>query len=176
LIGSTVQRIGSGTTCLGDGHDGIWNIINHLALNTQRPEVLDWFHLIENLHVDGSLKRLNQAETLLWQGQVEAALALLADTKLKQAFTSLRMGTETKPLLCKQRLDQFVAIITRFPTVFGESDYTISLNTFYLSRDASTKYSCLNKYSLDGKRVILLFIAPMYLGRGTGCFNCCEWF
>lgn len=67
-------------TCLGDGHDGIWNIISQLAPNTQRREVLDWFHLSENLHkVGGSLKRLNQAEKLLWQGQVEAAKALFTD-------------------------------------------------------------------------------------------------
>lgn len=37
-------------TCIGDGHDGIWNIVAQLALSTQRREVLDWFHLMENLH------------------------------------------------------------------------------------------------------------------------------
>ena len=35
--------------------------------------------------VGGSLKRLKQVETLLWRGQVEAAIALFADCKLKQA-------------------------------------------------------------------------------------------
>lgn len=73
-------------TCIGDGHDGIWNIISQFASNQQRREVLDWFHLMENLHkVGGSLKRLNQAEALLWRGQVEAAIALFADCKHKQA-------------------------------------------------------------------------------------------
>lgn len=73
-------------TCLGDGHDGIWNIVSQLAPETQRREVLDWFHLMENLHkVGGSLKRLKQAEDLLWRGQVEAAKALFVDCKLKQA-------------------------------------------------------------------------------------------
>jgi len=33
----------------------------------------------------GSLKRLRQAETLLWQGQVDAAKALFADCTTKQA-------------------------------------------------------------------------------------------
>ncbi len=55
-------------TCLGDGHDGIWNIIQLLAPDGQRREVLDWFHLVENLSkVGGSLKRLQQAEALLWR-------------------------------------------------------------------------------------------------------------
>jgi len=41
---------------------------------------------MENLHkVGGSLKRLRQAETLLWQGQVDAAKALFADCTTKQA-------------------------------------------------------------------------------------------
>jgi len=40
---------------------------------------------LENLHkVGGSLKRLRQAETLLWQG-VDAAKALFADCTTKQA-------------------------------------------------------------------------------------------
>ena len=80
------QPLGMLLTCLGDGHDGIWNIISQLAPNTQRREVLDWFHLNENRHlVGGSFKRLNQAEKFLWQGQVEAAKALFADCKLQQA-------------------------------------------------------------------------------------------
>ena len=33
----------------------------------------------------GSLKRLKQAESLLWQGQVEAAKELFADCRRKQA-------------------------------------------------------------------------------------------
>jgi hypothetical protein len=73
-------------TCIGDGHDGIWNIIDQLAPDVQRREVLDWFHLIENLHkVGGSLKRLKQAQALLWKGQVEATKALFANCKGKQA-------------------------------------------------------------------------------------------
>ncbi len=80
------QLLASTVTCIGDGHDGIWNIINQLAPNVQRREVLDWFHLIENLHkVGGSLKRLKQAEALLWKGQVEATIALFTNCKGKQA-------------------------------------------------------------------------------------------
>ncbi len=73
-------------TCLGDGHDGVWNIIVEIAPNGERREILDWYHLMENLHkVGGSLKRLRQAETLLWQGQVDAARALFASLRSKPA-------------------------------------------------------------------------------------------
>lgn len=43
------QPLAAVLTCLGDGHDGIWNIIHHFAPTAQRREVLDWFHLMENL-------------------------------------------------------------------------------------------------------------------------------
>jgi hypothetical protein len=73
-------------TCLGDGHDGVWNIIGAFATPAQRREVLDWYHLTENLHkVGGSLKRLRQAEALLWKGQVDETLALFADMTRKPA-------------------------------------------------------------------------------------------
>ncbi|WDD36236.1 ISKra4 family transposase (plasmid) [Nostoc sp. UHCC 0926] len=79
------QSLASTVTCIGDGHDGIWNIVDQLASDVQRREVLDWFHLIENLHkVGGSQKRLKQAQALLWKGQVEATKALFADCKSKQ--------------------------------------------------------------------------------------------
>ena len=35
-------------TCLGDGHDGVWNLFNQIGTTEQRREVLDWYHLIEN--------------------------------------------------------------------------------------------------------------------------------
>lgn len=41
---------------------------------------------MENLHkVGGSIKRLHQAEALLWQGQVEATIAVFSNCKRKQA-------------------------------------------------------------------------------------------
>jgi hypothetical protein len=61
-------------------------MITQLATPEQRLEILDWYHLVENLHkVGGSIKRLNQAETLLWRGQVEAAIALFSNCQRKQA-------------------------------------------------------------------------------------------
>ena len=50
-------------TCLGDGHDGVWNLFKQIGTIEQRREVLDWYHLIENLQrVGGSLKRLRSEE------------------------------------------------------------------------------------------------------------------
>lgn len=80
------QPIAVPLTCLGDGHDGVWNIIGQFASAPQRQEILDWYHLNENLHkIGGSLKRLRQAEALLWTGQVDETLVLFAEMKRKQA-------------------------------------------------------------------------------------------
>ena len=71
------QRLVNPLTCLGDGHSGVWNLFQEIGTTTQRQEILDWYHLKENLYkVGGSLKRLKQAETLLWQGLVAQASAL----------------------------------------------------------------------------------------------------
>lgn len=73
-------------TCLGDGHDGVWNIISQIATVPQRREILDWYQRTENLYkVGGSLKRINQAEALLWKGDVEATIVLFNDCNRKQA-------------------------------------------------------------------------------------------
>lgn len=58
------QPLGTVVTCLGDGHDGIWNLMENIGNLDQRREVLDWYHLKENLYkIGGSLKRLRRAET-----------------------------------------------------------------------------------------------------------------
>jgi hypothetical protein len=80
------QPLSNPLICLGDGHDGIWNIIQKIGVPEQRREILDWYHLNENLHkVGGSLKRLKQAETLLWNGRLEETIALFAQLKSPQA-------------------------------------------------------------------------------------------
>ena len=72
--------------CLGDGHDGIWNLFREIGFPQQRQEILDWFHLKENLYrVGGSLRRLRQAETFLWQGQVESVKHLFEKECPKRA-------------------------------------------------------------------------------------------
>lgn len=71
------QRLLSPLVCLGDGHDGVWDLFRELTTVEMRLEILDWYHLKENLYkVGGLLKRLAVAAALPWQGQVAAAKAL----------------------------------------------------------------------------------------------------
>ena len=69
------------------GHDGVWNLVKEFGTaEFERLEILDWYHLKENLYkVGGSLKRLKSAETLLWQGDVDEAKALFTGLRSKQA-------------------------------------------------------------------------------------------
>ena len=70
------QSLARVITCVGDGHDGIWNLITQIGDSCQRREVLDWYHLVENLpKVGGSNQVLNRGESYLWQGDIELALA-----------------------------------------------------------------------------------------------------
>lgn len=66
------QGLADPLNCLGDGHPGIWNLVAQFNSPGEKREILDWFHLMENLHkVGGSNTRLKQAESLLWQGKME---------------------------------------------------------------------------------------------------------
>lgn len=47
------QQLAPIVTCLGDGHDGIWNIMAGIATAAARHKILDWYHLIENLLLCG---------------------------------------------------------------------------------------------------------------------------
>jgi hypothetical protein len=72
--------------CLGDGHDGIWNLFQRIGTTTLRLEILDWYHLIENLHKVGlSQKRERQLETWLWQGQAEQVIQQLQKKKSSES-------------------------------------------------------------------------------------------
>ena len=67
-------------TCLGDGHDGIWNIIAEIGTPPQRREILDWYHLMENLAKVTCSRDLSiELEDLLWEGKRDAAMAQLND-------------------------------------------------------------------------------------------------
>jgi len=80
------QSLTNPLICLGDGHDGIWNLFAQIGTQQQRQEILDWFHLKENLFkVGGSWKRLRKGETLLWQGKVQEALTLFQQECPKRA-------------------------------------------------------------------------------------------
>jgi len=74
------QSFSNPLICLGDGHQGIWNIFSAVGNSQQRREILDWYHLVENLgKVGGSLKRLNIVEALLWKGKVDLAIEKFSD-------------------------------------------------------------------------------------------------
>lgn len=80
------QPLSSVLVCLGDGHQGVWNVFEAVGTPSQRLEVLDWYHLKENLYkIGGSMRRLNQAEAWLWQGGVDEAKALFQGCRLDQA-------------------------------------------------------------------------------------------
>jgi hypothetical protein len=49
------QPLSTPLVCLGDGHDGIWNLVAELGSNEQRWEILDWYHLRQNLYKVGGL-------------------------------------------------------------------------------------------------------------------------
>ena len=70
------QPLKRNINCLGDGHDGVWNIVEQIGSSEQRREILDWYHLMENLHkVGGSNQRLRQARNYLWQGFLQDAIS-----------------------------------------------------------------------------------------------------
>lgn len=77
-------------TFLGDGPAGIWKVVESFGNQSWRirREVLDWYHLKENLFkVGGSIKRLEGIENLLWHGFVDGALRELEGLKNKRAET-----------------------------------------------------------------------------------------
>lgn len=72
--------------CIGDGHSGIWNLMQQFNRGGETREILDWFHLVENLYkVGGSNRRIHEGKKLLWQGKVDKTLALFSPLKKKQA-------------------------------------------------------------------------------------------
>lgn len=40
------QPVTNPLVCLGDGHDGIWNLVAEFATPESRWEILDWYHLL----------------------------------------------------------------------------------------------------------------------------------
>lgn len=69
------QPLASPLVCLGDGHDGIWNLFARIDSDIQRLEILDWYHLVENLgKVGGPQQRLDAVEACLWTGDVQGAV------------------------------------------------------------------------------------------------------
>lgn len=79
------QLLSHPLTCLGDGHDGIWNIYQEIGSVLSRREILDWYHLVENLgKVGGSKHRLDAVEAFLWQGDVDSAIEQFNESQHEQ--------------------------------------------------------------------------------------------
>lgn len=82
------QPLAAPLTCLGDGHDGIWNLFGQIGSANQRREILDWYHLVENLgKVGGSQQRLDAVEACLWQGDVAGAIEQFTDWQHERVTT-----------------------------------------------------------------------------------------
>lgn len=76
------QKLTKPFYCIGDGHDGIWNLIAEIGEQQHRVEILDWYHLTENLHkVEAKKDNLEQLKSYLWMGEVSDALAFLRKLK-----------------------------------------------------------------------------------------------
>ena len=76
------QRLTQPLYCLGDGHDGIWNIMAEIGQKQHRLEIIDWYHLIENLYkIETKKDNLKQLEAYLWMGQVSEAIDFLRKLK-----------------------------------------------------------------------------------------------
>lgn len=76
------QNLAQTIYCLGDGHDGVWNLFKAIAETERRQEILDWYHLKENLYkIQAPKKFLSRIEAELWHGQVEEAKILLNNSK-----------------------------------------------------------------------------------------------
>lgn len=76
---------------LGDGHAGIWNLFAKIGHRTQRREILDWYHLVENLYkVPGSEKRLQRVKALLWTGQIDSSIEQLVNCNSSEAHNFIQ--------------------------------------------------------------------------------------
>ncbi len=47
------QPLAMTLNCVGDGHPGIWNLMSQFNPKGTTREILDWFHLVENLYKVG---------------------------------------------------------------------------------------------------------------------------
>jgi len=71
---------------LGDGHCGIWSLFEQMAIPGITDEILDWFHLKENLYkVEATSEQLEGLTSTLWEGKVGTAKERLAEMNTDSA-------------------------------------------------------------------------------------------
>jgi len=69
-------------SCLGDGHDGIWNLFGKIGNEPQRCETLDWYHLVENLwKIDLNESLKHEIKQLLWNGELAQVVDILQSSE-----------------------------------------------------------------------------------------------
>jgi hypothetical protein len=65
---------------LGDGHCGIWSLFEQMAITVPTDEILDWYHLQENLYkVEAPEAMLESLSSQLWEGQLQTVLVRLSE-------------------------------------------------------------------------------------------------
>lgn len=105
------QRLWSTITCLGDGHDGIWNIISGIRDENSRREVLDWYHLVENLHkLEIPKTRLKRLENYLWKGLLSETVEDLSRCGEKKVSSFLNYLNKHKDRIGEYELYQQLGI------------------------------------------------------------------
>lgn len=85
---SEAQPLSPIFNCLGDGHSGVWKLARNFGGRTVviKREILDWFHLVENLYkVDQPKSHLEEVKSLLWLGKVDLAIAEFKGIRQHQA-------------------------------------------------------------------------------------------
>ena len=64
----------------------MWNVVSQIATTQKRREILDWYHLMENLYKVGLEKeKLKLIKKNLWRGLVDKAIDQLCDEKSEQS-------------------------------------------------------------------------------------------
>lgn len=82
------QPLAAILVCLGDGHDGVWNLIAEIGDNEQRREILDWYHLVENwAKLESRSDSMYEIQDYLWEGMLKTAIAQLEKSSEARAPT-----------------------------------------------------------------------------------------
>lgn len=103
------QPLGEKLACLGDGHDGVWNLFAQIGTAEQREEILDWYHLMENLQkVQDSDSQFAQVRHDRGQGQLVDILHYLSQQKCR--------GSTALIQYLKKHQSRIISYKTRQPT------------------------------------------------------------
>ena len=85
--------------------------MEQIGSSEQRREVLDWYHLMENLHkVGGSNRRLRRVKNHLWQGLVDDAIVEFNELNKQQAKNFQNYLRKHQSRIPDYQLDQELGI------------------------------------------------------------------